>query len=294
MRAVPVLEYRLKETLTPYLFIFPCLLLIGVLLLYPLVNGVVLSFYNKDAYNLEASFVGLKNFRLLAENRVFFIALWHTIWWTLSVLAGRYLLGLVLALLLNQKIRGRVIFRSLILVPWVIPPAIAAIAWKWIYAEQYGILNHLLTSVRIIEHNVAWLANTNTAMWSIIAAGIWQGIPFVAIVLLAGLQAIPGEEYEAAMMDGASAWQRLRYITMPHLRDISFIVIILTTIWNINQFELTYILTRGGPGNLTQILSTYTYQLFFAAFQFSAAATVATVMLVIMMVLTAFYIRRIV
>lgn len=288
------LEYRLKEKLTPYVYLLPCLFLICTLLLYPLISGIVLSFFDKDAYNLEASFVGLKNYLLLFENRVFFIALWHTIWWALTVLAGRYLLGLLLALLLNQKIRGRVIFRSIILVPWVIPPAIAAIAWKWIYAEQYGILNHLLTSVRIIDNNIAWLANTNTAMWSIIAVGIWQGIPFVAIVLLAGLQAIPKEEHEAAMIDGANSWQSLRYITMPHLRNISFIIIILTTIWNINQFELTYILTRGGPGNLTQILSTYTYQLFFAAFQFSAAATVATVMLVIMMILTAFYIRRII
>ncbi len=288
-----MLAYRFREKSRPYLYLLPTVLLLAAILLYPLLNGVYLSFLNKDATTLQASFVGLKNYAGLPGDRVFVTAMWHTVWWTLTVLAGRYGLGLLLALLLNQKVRGRVFFRSVILIPWVIPPAIASIAWKWIYAEQYGILNHMLVGAGIIEHNVAWLAESGTAMWAIIAIGIWQGIPFVAVVLLAGLQAIPPEEYEAAMIDGANFWQSFRFITMPHLRNISLIVIILTTIWNINQFELTYILTRGGPGIATQVLSTYIYQLFFSAFQFSTAATVATVMLLMTMVLTGFYIKRI-
>jgi multiple sugar transport system permease protein len=291
---MPGWAYRRREKALPYAYLSPAIILIGVLLLYPLVSGIFLSFVNRDAYTPAPVFVGLKNYLLLARDKTFLLSLWHTIWWALSVLVGQYLLGLLLAVLLNKPIPGRAVFRAIILTPWVIPPALAAITWKWIYEEQYGILNSILISLGLIRENVAWLATDATAMWAIIAAGIWQGIPFVAIVLLAGLQAIPGEEYEAATIDGANSWQSFRYLTIPHLRNISFIVIILSTIWNINQFELTYILTRGGPGNATQVLSTYTYQLFFSAFQFSMAAAVATVMLIIMMVLTGFYIRRII
>jgi multiple sugar transport system permease protein len=287
---VPRGSYLRRERVLPYVYLSPTMVLIGVILLYPVVSGILLSFLNRDAYTASPSFVGLKNYFLLARDKTFLVSLWHTIWWALSVLVGQYLLGMVLALLLNKPIPGRAVFRAIILTPWVIPPALAAITWKWIYEEQYGILNSLLVGLGVIRTNVAWLA-TNEA---IVAAGIWQGIPFVAIVLLAGLQAIPLEEYEAARIDGANAWQSFRFLTIPHLANISFIVIILSTIWNINQFELTYILTRGGPGNATQVLSTYTYQLFFSAFQFSTAAAVATVMLIILMVLTGFYIKRII
>jgi len=283
-----------RERMLPYAYLSPAMVLISVILLYPVISGLLLSLFNRDAYNPSPSFVGLKNYLLLAKDTTFLLSLWHTLWWALSVLFGQYVLGLALALLLNKRIRGRAVFRAIILTPWVIPPALAAITWKWIYEEQYGILNSILMFLGILRTRVAWLGTDRTAMWALIAAGIWQGIPFVAIVLLAGLQAIPLEEYEAAKIDGANAWQCFRFLTMPHLTGISFIVIILSTIWNINQFELVYILTRGGPGNATQVLSTYTYQLFFSAFQFSTAATVATVMLIILMVLTGFYIRRII
>lgn len=278
----------------PYAYLTPTLVLMCLILLYPLLNGIILGFLNSNAYNPHAKFVGVSNYVALVKSPIFLESLWHALWWTSCVLAGEYFLGLVLALLLNKPIRGRAVFRALIVVPWVIPPALVAVTWKWIYDEQFGILNHFLKTVGIINRNYAWLAHDNSAMWAIIAAGIWEGIPFIAIVLLAGLQSIPHEEYEAATIDGANAPQLFRYVTFPHLRNISFIVIILSTIWNINQFELTYILTRGGPGNATQILSTYTYLLFFGAFDFSKAAAVATVMLVIMMTLTGFYLRRII
>jgi len=286
-------HYRIKKKLTPYAYLSPCILLLCVILLYPLVNGIYLSVLDRDAFNLEGSFVGLRNFSDLLSDTVFFTALGNTLWWTLSVVAGTYLFGLMLALLLNQDVSGRFIFRAIILVPWVIPPAIAAIAWRWMYAEQYGVFNHIFNTSGLIQHNVAWLANPDIAMWAVIAVGIWKGIPFVAIVLLAGLQSIPREEYEAAMMDGANRRQRFRYVTFPHLTGISLIVIVLMTIWNVNQFALTHILTRGGPGNATQVLSTHTYHLFFSAFEFSTAAAVATVMLIIMMALTGIYIKRI-
>ena len=253
-----------------------------------------MSLLNRDLFNLEGTFVGLDNFIKLARDPVFLQALGNTLWWTATVVAGQYILGLLLALMLNEDVPGRPLFRALILIPWVVPLAIAAVAWKWIYAEMYGILNHMLRSAGLIQGNVAWLANPETAMWSVIAVGIWKGIPFVAIVLLAALQAIPREEYEAAMIDGAGGWQSFLHITLPHLKNISFIAIILTTIWNFNQFDLTHILTRGGPGNSTQLLSTYTYQLFFSAFQFSYAAAVATIMLIVLMVISIVYVRRII
>lgn len=289
-----MLSQRQRSKLLPYIYLLPCLILIAAILLYPVLVGIYTSLLDRDMYTMEGVFVGLRNFRRLADEPVFLLALGNTLWWTGTVVAGQYVLGLMLALLLNEDVRGRFVFRALILVPWVVPLAVAAVAWKWIYAEYYGILNHILRSLGIIRHNVAWLANHETAMWSVIAVGIWKGIPFVAIVLLAALQSIPREEYEAAMIDGAGSLQSFIHITLPNLRGISFIVIVLTTIWNFNQFDLTHILTRGGPGNATQLLSTYTYQLFFSAFQFSFAAAVAVVMLVVLMCLTVIYVRRII
>jgi multiple sugar transport system permease protein len=289
-----MLSQRRRTKLLPYLYLVPCLILIGAILLYPVLVGIYTSLLSRDMFDMVGRFVGLQNFRALADDRVFLLALGNTLWWTGTVVLGQYVLGMMLALLLNEDVRGRFVFRALILVPWVIPLAVAAVAWKWIYAEYYGILNHILRSLGIISGNVAWLANHETAMWSVITVGIWKGIPFVAIVLLAALQSIPREEYEAAMIDGAGGLQSFVHITLPHLRGISFIVIVLTTIWNFNQFDLTHILTRGGPGDATQLLSTYTYQLYFSAFQFSFAAAVAVVMLVVLMSLTVIYIKRII
>ena len=284
-------SHRFHPSLIPYVYLAPVLLLIGGLLVYPVVDGVLLSLKTQSPLG-EGAFVGLQNYSDLIKQPIFRQAIANTVWWTVAVTFGEFLLGLGLALLLNRPIRGRAIFRMMILVPWVIPPAIAAVLWKWIFAEQGGILNHILSITGAVGQPIAWLATPEIAMWAVIGVGIWKGSPFVAICLLAGLQAIPVTQYEAAIVDGARAFQRFRYVTLPHLRGIAFIAIILTTIWNVNQFALTHILTRGGPGNSTQILSTYSYQLMFTAFDFGHSAAVATVMLVIMMSFTGIYVRR--
>lgn len=281
-----------SNQIAPYLYLAPVLCLIGVLLVYPVVDGIVLSLRDQPAIGGGGAFVGLRNYVDLVRLPIFRTAVSNTLWWTLAVTTGEFILGLCLALLLARPIRGRAFFRTIILVPWIIPPAIAAVVWKWIYAEQGGILNHLLERLHILDGPVTWLSSPGLAMWSVIFVGVWKGTPFVAICLLAGLQAIPNGQYEAARVDGATAWQRLRFVTLPNLRSISLVVVILTTIWNVNQFAITHILTRGGPGHTTQILSTYAYQLFFTAFDLGHSAAVATVMLVIMMGLTGYYVSH--
>lgn len=289
-----ILSHKAAQRAVPYLFLAPTAVLVMVLLLVPVANGFMLSLQERDLFNPTGRFTGLTNFIKLGDDPIFWRALLNTVQWTVVVVLAQYLFGLGLALLLNADVRGRGVFRALVLVPWVIPQAISAIAWKWLYAEQYGVLNALLRDMGLIKANVAWLGLPETVMWAVTAVGIWKGVPFVAIVLLAALQALEREQVEAAVVDGAGGWQVFRFITIPHLRYTSFIVLALSTIWTFNQFDLTHVLTRGGPGYASQLLSTYVYQLFMTAFDFGKAAAVAVLMLITVAFLAWAYIRRIV
>lgn len=284
---------RIKKFSIPYFFIAPCALLIGLILLYPLARGIVSSFYNVNLLiPLPSKFVGLENFIRLFKDNLFWTALTNSIIWTVVILVAQMAGGLGVALLLNQKIKGRRFFRSLILIPWVIPAAIGAITWRWIYAEQYGLLNFILYRLHIIDHYKAWLAEPSFALPAVIVVAIWKGIPFVTIVLLAGLQSIPQTLYEAARIDGAGAFPIFWRITLPLIKSIALIVALLTSIWTFNHFETVQIMTRGGPGTATLLMPIYAYKLFLESFQISYASTLATAMLGLMMVLAYFYVRR--
>lgn len=200
-------------------------------------------------------------------------------------------IGFGIAVLLNQKIKGKRIFRSLVLIPWLIPAAIGGVIWRWMYAEQCGLLNYLFKEMGFIDSYRAWLAIPETAFWAVTIVAIWKGIPFIAITLLADLQSIPPELYEAAKVDGANSWQLLRWITIPQLKGVALIVALLTSIWNFNQFEIIQVISRGGPGYATTTLPIFTYRLFSQTFQISYASSVATITLLIMSVLAYFYIR---
>jgi len=282
-----------KSHIEPYLFILPCLIMLAVIIFYPLFAGIVNSFMNINLLiNVPPRFVGITNFVRLFRDALFWSSLGKSCIWTASIVVVTMVAGFGIALLLNQNIRGKRIFRGLVLIPWVIPAAIGGVTWKWIYAEQYGLLNFILKKLGIIEVYQPWLAKPDTAFWAVTAVAIWKGIPFIAITLLAGLQAIPPYLYEAARVDGASSWQLLRWITIPQLKGVALIAALLTSIWNFNQFEIIQVITRGGPGNATSTLPIFTYKLFSQAFQISYASSVATIMLLVMSFLAYFYIKR--
>lgn len=276
----------------PYILIAPGVIFVGAILIYPMISGVISSLFTQHPLNLsQREFVGLAHFKTLFADEIFYMAFTNTLIWTLGVVFGQFAIGLGIALMLNEKFPGRGIYRSLILIPWVVPMIAAALTWKWIYSADYGVLNYLLKQMGLISTNIDWLGDPSIALFSVIMTNVWKGIPFVAVVLLAGLQSIDNEMYEAAQVSGANLFQRFWYITLPSLKGVSIVVIVLTTIWTFNQFDLLYLMTKGGPSNSTQIIPVYTYLNAFNFFKMNYAAAVSTVGVVLLSVLAFWHLR---
>lgn len=277
----------------PYFLIAPGVIFVGLILIYPMISGIISSLFTQ--HSLAASdrtFVGLEHYGALFSDRIFTEAFWNTLIWTIGVVAGQYVIGLVVALLLNEDIPGRGIFRSLILIPWIVPMIAAALTWKWIYSSQFGILNYILMKIGIISGPIDWLGDANYALFSVLAVSVWKGIPFVAIVLLAGLQSIDREMYEAANISGANIWQRFWYITLPSLKGVSLVIVTLTIIWSFNQFDLVYLMTKGGPSNSTQLIPVYSYLNAFNFFKMNYAAAISTIGVLMLSIFAIIYIRN--
>jgi multiple sugar transport system permease protein len=283
---------RLFRKISPYLLIFPSVALMAVVILIPLVRGILMSFSDVNIIKQgEMHFIGLQNYVNMISDPVFHIALRNTTMWTIGVVFFQYIIGLGVALLLNEPIPFRGFFRGLVLVPWVVPSVVAALDWRWIYVPDYGILNHILRSIGLINDPLQWLADRHTAMMAVIIVGVWKSVPFMAVVLLAGLQSIPKELYDAAEVDGASILQRFLYITMPNLRYLSAIVTMLAIIWTFNDFDIVYVMTKGGPSNATHLLSTYAYLSAFTYSDLGYAAAISVFMLLILLVFAIIYSR---
>lgn len=287
------MKKRVKTVLNPYLFLLPCALLILVILIYPVLSGLVNSFYNENLIRpIDPVFVGAENYAKLMKDSMFLNALWRSIVWTVVILIFEMAMGLLFAVLLSKDIYCKKLFRCLVLIPWIIPNAIAGIIWKWFLNESFGMMNYLLKSTGLISHNLAWLSDEKLAAVSVVMVIIWKSIPFVAITLLAGIQAISGDLYEAAKVDGARASQCFRFITVPMLRNIMLITAILTSIWNFNQLEIIQVVTKGGPGEATLSLPVYIYRLFMQTFQTSYASAAAVVMMIVLIIPCIVYVRK--
>ena len=247
----------------PFL-VFVCLLpacgLLLVFLTYPLGLGIWLAFTD-TTIGRSGSWVGLENFEYLFEDKVFWQAVFYSVFYTSVATIGKFALGLWLALLLNNHLPFKSILRAIILLPWIVPTVLSAIAFWWIYDPQFSIISYVLVdALGLRERYIDFLGSAWPARWSLIAANIWRGIPFVAISLLAGLQTISPTLYEAALIDGASAWQRFRFITFPLLLPILAIVMTFSIIFTFSDFQLVYAITRGGPVNSTHLLATLAFQ----------------------------------
>ncbi|WP_329155371.1 sugar ABC transporter permease [Streptomyces sp. NBC_01456] len=250
----------------------PVVLVIGVIIGYPLVRGIFLSLTDANEANVERNigvnhlpatykFTGLDTYKAILTDGVFWDRLGWTVTWTVACVSITFLTGLALANMLNRSLRGRTVYRLALILPWAIPAFISVFTWRMLYNEKNGLLNKLLAGGGIDA--VPWLNDPTWAKLSVIAVNVWLGVPFMLVALLGGLQSIPGELYEAAEMDGAGAWQCFRHITVPGLRAVSSTVILLSTIWTFNMFPVIFLLTRGGPGDATEILVTYAYRLSF-------------------------------
>lgn len=280
----------------------PVVIVLGLIIGYPLVRGVYLALTDANEANVERTiginhipatyrFTGLDNLTAVLTDQVFLDRLLWTVIWTVSCVTVSFCLGLGLAVLLNRRFAGRAVYRSLLILPWAVPAFVSVFAWKLLYNERNGILNKLLDGGGI--DGVPWLNDPTLAKVSVIAVNVWLGVPFMLVALLGGLQSIPGERYEAAEMDGANPWQRFRHITLPGLRPVSATVVLLSTIWTFNMFPVIYLLTRGGPGDATEILVTYAYRISFvnSPREYGAASAWGVLILLVLMLFAVVYRR---
>jgi multiple sugar transport system permease protein len=267
-------DYRLG-----YFFVTPIAVAVLALVAYPFCYAVYLSMTHK-LVGLPPIFVGLENYIRLYEDGFFRRAVYNSFLFTFGSVGFKLVLGIVMALVLTSPIRWRSFWTGLLLIPWVAPTVVSALNFLWIFDGSLGVLNYLLVKVfRILPQGVGWLSEPGTAMASVIAVNVWRGFPFFGISFLAGMKAIPAELYEAAAVDGASAVQRFRHVTLPGIRNIVIIVVLLSTIWTFNDFGIVYILTKGGPGGSTMVMPVLTYETAFGAQRLGEAIAVALYLL---------------
>ncbi|WP_204950410.1 carbohydrate ABC transporter permease [Methylopila capsulata] len=240
-------------------FMLPAAILLLVFLTYPLGLGVYLGFTD-TTIGRDGIWIGLENYELLMEDSVFLLSVFNTIFYTLVASILKFALGLWLALILNEHLPFKAFFRAIVLLPWVVPTVLSAIAFWWIFDAQFSVLSWALIQLGIIDHNINFLGDPWAARASVIAANVWRGIPFVAITLLAGLQTISPSLHEAATLDGATSWQRFRHVTLPMLTPIIAVVMTFSVLFTFTDFQLIYVLTRGGPVNATHLMATLSFQ----------------------------------
>ena len=282
------------EKTTPYLFILPSVLFLGAILGFPIFYSILISF---QKYNLETlisrhpQFIGLSNYYAVLGNHEFRIALIHSLIFTLFSILFQFTIGLALSILLNKSFPLSNVMRGILLSGWQIPSVVTGTVFLWLFNLDYGLVNFLLTSLKIVNEPIAWFFQSNTAMVAVIIANIWLGIPFNVILLSAGIAGLPEDVYEAATVDGANGWQKLVYLTIPLLKSTIGAVLMLGFIYTLRVFDLVWIMTKGGPGDATEVLPTLAYRLSFINFNFGQSAAVSVIILAILLGAAILYLK---
>lgn len=272
-----------------WLLLAPALLLMAVMLYYPMFGTVYESFHETSFLNPNPKFVGLALYRRIVGDGVFSEVLVNSIVWTLGVVLLQNLLGFLTALLLNQSLPMQGALRAIVLLPFILPGVVAAILWRFMYDPQLGLINSLLIQTGAIDTSVAWLADSNTAMASVIVAAVWKGFPFSMLIYLAALQNVDQSQIEAATIDGAGPFRRLVDVVLPAIRDVIVVNIVLTLILTFNYFDIIWVFTKGGPQTATHIFPTKIYETGFGQFRFGEAATYGVFSILVLAVLVALY-----
>ena len=271
---------RLKTKLTPYGFVLPACLTILILVVYPILYGIYISFFDTNLVN-KWEFVGLRYYFQALTDTSFLHSLWMTVIFTVSVVVGHFFIGFVFASILNMDIRFRTVLRGILILPWLFPDVVIAYLFKWILNTQGGIVNELLLHFGLISDPIGWLSTSATAFPCVILVSIWKGYPLVMVQILAGIQTISTDMYEAAEIDGANLWQRFRYVTIPALKPILTTILILDTVWVFKQFTLIWLMTSGGPGSSTMVSAIEIYKNAFSYFKYGLASAQSVYILLI-------------
>jgi multiple sugar transport system permease protein len=278
--------------LFPYLLVAPIALLLTAISFYPALDAVWLAMTDANLLRLaRARFVGFDNFLRLAGDPIFLQGLWRTLRWDIAVVFIELAIALPIALFLNLKFRGRGIVRAAVVVPYIIPPAVTALMWVYMFDGNFGVANDLLLRLGVIDRYVSWLSDPTGAFAVIVAAMVWAGQPLMAIIILAALQTIPEELYEAARVDGANAWQRFCHITLPQIMPTIVFIVLLRMIWMSNYIDMIFIMTRGGPGFANYTEAVYSFMLT-QRFEIGYSSAAAVVLAIVLLTASALYVRR--
>lgn len=283
---------RRQQQIAGWLFLTPAIAYLLFAFLLPIVYNVMLSFeFTSPATiaNLTAPYAGLSNYHFILNDPTSQSAIIHTFEFTAGSLIGQFIIGLSLALLFTLEFPGRTLARSLVIVPWLLPLIVTGVIFKFLFQYQGGAVNAILTGIGIVGHPIDWLDNPNIAMWTILIANIWLGVPFFTLLLYSALQDVPSEVKEAARIDGAGPWQRLRFVIVPIILPVIEVTFLLGFVFTVKVFDLVIGLTGGGPANATQLITTWSYNLSFQTFNFGQGAALNNVLLVLALICSPLY-----
>jgi multiple sugar transport system permease protein len=274
----------MRRAATPWLMLAPALAVTALIVLLPVVNTIWLSLHEVVLFRPRVRpFVGLANYVIGLSDPVFWESLWHSLVWVVCAVSLQFTLGFAAALLLNRTFAWRAVARALIVVPWALPSVIIGLIWTWMLDFNLGVLNVLGVRLGILDRAVPWLAQLDTAMAGVILAVVWQGFPFFAITLLAGLQAIPAEHYEAAEIDGAGTIAQFRHITLPGLAEVIVTALLLRMIWVANSLDLILVMTGGGPGTATQTLPLHAFLTAWSGGNYGRGSALAVILTLVLL-----------
>lgn len=283
----------MSERVTPWLFMAPALILILAITAYPLVFSLVISFQDFNVYRSAVEpikFVGLGNYIALVHDPIFWHSLRLSVTYVAASVSGSLLLGFGLALLLDRELRGTAILRSLLIVPMVVTPVSIGLTWRMMYSDQIGIINHILGALGLPRP--LWIEGTKTALMSVVLVDIWEWTPFMFLILLAGLRSLPVSPFESALVDGANWWQRFRFLTVPMMRPVIYVAVILRTVDALRIFDQIFVMTRGGPAQATDLFSVFVYRVGFKHSHISYAAALSWVLLLLSTVLLVLFVNN--
>ncbi|HVY00623.1 MAG TPA: sugar ABC transporter permease [Pseudorhodoplanes sp.] len=284
-------SFRIPDPVLGVLLILPAIGLLLLLTLYPVLYGVWISFFNKHSFFPEQTFVGFGNYLYILRDGEFWMAVWRGAIYSVSAIVLQIVLGVAAALLLDELFPGRNILRAIVLFPYVVPTVIAVIVWKWLLDSQFGLINYMLTSYGLVDQPISWMGK-DWIMVSLIVVSVWQFFPFVVIGVLARLQSIPHELHDAAKVDGANAVQRFLHVTLPQLKSVLFVIVLLRSIWMFTKFDTPWLMIQGGGAeNYIRTLPVYTYMRTFAYYEAGLGSAMAVLMFLALAAATAVYFR---
>ena len=282
-----------RKLKTAFIMLLPALVFLALLIAFPLGKVIHDAFTHVHLINKSMTgFAGIENFKTITEDEHFVQAVKNTILWTIFSVAGEYLMGMITAVLLNQKFKGRAIFRTCIFIPWLVPIIVAGMTWDWMLNPEFGIVNYMLKNMGLISNSINFLGDSKYALATVIFVNIWRSFPYYTISFLSAMQSIPGDLAEAASIDGAGMFRRFFSVTLPQLRSVSLVILFIHVIWTAVNFDFIWVMTEGGPNYATETLPVMIYRYSMRKFDVGAASALSTMMFTVMVVLIIFYYRK--